>query len=50
MYVIEYEEYVFTYRIEKKEAFCSSSFDRFIKRLAEIRELGLTIISTYRID
>ena len=50
MYVIEYEEYAFTYCIEKKETFPSSAVDKFLKRVTEIRELGLTITSTYFID
>lgn len=50
MYVIRYEEYFFTYCTEKKETFASSDIGKFLDRVKQLRELGLTIISTYFID
>tara|TARA_R100001082_G_C4226392_1_gene101369 strand:- start:106 stop:258 length:153 start_codon:yes stop_codon:yes gene_type:complete len=50
MYVIEYEEYFFTYCTEKKETFTASQVADFFERVKELRDLGLTIISTYFIN
>ena len=50
MYVIEYQEWVFTYCINKKETFQSADVLDFFNRVKELRDLGQTITSTYFID
>jgi len=50
MYVIEYQEWVFTYCIDKKETFTCSQVGDFFHRVKELRDLGTTITSTYFLD
>ena len=50
MYVIEYQEWVFTYCIDKKETFNCSQVMDFLERVKELRDLGQTITSTYFLD
>ena len=50
MYVIEYEEWIFEYCVDKKETFNCSHVLSFFERVKELRELGQTITNTYFID
>ena len=49
MYIIEYQEWIFEYCVDKKETFnCSQVLD-FFNRVKELRDLGHSL-TTYFID
>ena len=50
MYVIEYQDWVFTYCINRTERFQSSQVMEFFNRVKELRDRGQTITSTYFLD
>jgi len=49
MYIIEYQEWVFTYCIKQTERFQSSEVLDFFNRVKKLRDLGHSL-TTYFID